>query len=253
MIIAIDGPAGAGKTSTAKKTAKELGFLYVDTGAMYRAIAWYMLKHDMPAEEAISQIQMEIITDKDDGEQKIMVDGEDISTQIRTPDIAMIASTCSAIPAVRAFLLHKQQAMALNGSIVMEGRDIGSVVFPDAELKVYLTADLEKRALRRKEDLEEKLKSLDPATSTRRGIKWSLQEIREDIQMRDLQDMTREEAPLVQGSDAVLIDNSNMTLRETVEAIKAIAICRMDEWDRADFKEFIKRTVFADWLNDIEL
>ena len=210
--IAIDGPAGAGKSTIAKKIAKDINFIYVDTGAMYRAIALYFLRKGIDGHDAerIAQecpnINVSLSYDEE-GKQQVILNGENVTPYIRTEEVSMMASLTSAIPAVRAALLDLQRNMALTSNILMDGRDIGTHVLPDASLKIYLTASSAIRARRRYDEMCE------------RGISCSLDQIEKDIIERDRQDMNREIAPLRRAEDAVLIDSSDMSIDEVVKAV----------------------------------
>ena len=210
--IAIDGPAGAGKSTIAKMVAKELGFIYVDTGAMYRAIALYMLRNNMKQEEEVAthvkEASVEIVYQN--GEQQVVLNGENVSGLIRTEEVGKMASFVAKIKEVRAQLLDLQRNLAAKENVIMDGRDIGTHVLPNADVKIYLTASASERANRRYKELCEK------------GIACNLQEIENDIIARDEQDMNREIAPLKQAEDAVLVDSSHMTITEVVENIIAI-------------------------------
>ena len=212
MNIAIDGPAGAGKSTIAKMVAKELGFIYVDTGAMYRAIALYMLRNNMKQEEEVAthvkEASVEIVYQN--GEQQVVLNGENVSGLIRTEEVGKMASFVAKIKEVRAQLLDLQRNLAAKENVIMDGRDIGTHVLPNADVKIYLTASASERANRRYKELCEK------------GIACNLQEIENDIIARDEQDMNREIAPLKQAEDAVLVDSSHMTIAEVVENIIAI-------------------------------
>ena len=214
--IAIDGPAGAGKSTIARMAAGKLGFIYVDTGAMYRAIALFCLRQGIlpKDEEAVSLAvkEAQITISHVGGEQRIMLNGEDVSGQIRTEEVGNTASTVSAYPAVRAHLLGLQRNLAAGASVIMDGRDIGTCVLPDAETKIFLTASPSVRAMRRFEELKEK------------GIMCNLQEIEQDIIERDQRDTSRAAAPLKQAEDAVLVDGSDMTIDQVVNAIMDAAI-----------------------------
>ena len=217
--IAIDGPAGAGKSSAARQAAQKLQFVYVDTGAMYRTIALYMLENRVDTDDeealkaALDSIRIEL--KYNDGVQCMYLNGEDVSGRIRTPEVSAQASVVAAIPAVRAKLLDLQRNMAASQNVLMDGRDIGTNILPDAELKIYLTASVEERARRRFLEL------------TQKGEECSLEEIQKDIADRDWRDMHRETAPLKQAEDAVYLDTSDMTLDEVVERITQLAEERM--------------------------
>lgn len=212
--IAIDGPAGAGKSTIAKLVAKEKGFIYVDTGAMYRGLAIHFLKKGICPEETerIAQAcgDAEVSIGYENGAQQIYLNGENITSMLREEAVGNMASVSSAVPAVRAKLLDLQRNLAKEKDVVMDGRDIGTNVLPEADVKVYLTASVECRATRRYKELTEK------------GIDCDYEEIARDIQERDERDMTREIAPLRQAEDAVLVDSSDMTIDEVVHAIIAL-------------------------------
>ena len=210
--IAIDGPAGAGKSTIAKKIAKDIDFIYVDTGAMYRAIALYFLRKGIDGHDAeriaeeCPNIKVSLSYDEE-GRQQVILNGENVTPLIRSEEVSMMASLTSAIPAVRAALLDLQRNMALTSNILMDGRDIGTHVLPDASLKIYLTASSSIRARRRYDEMREK------------GISCDLDQIEKDIIERDRQDMNREIAPLRRAEDAVLIDSSDMSIDEVVRAV----------------------------------
>lgn len=212
--IAIDGPAGAGKSTIAKLVAKELSFIYVDTGAMYRAMALYLLKNGVNKENAeeISKVckNAEISIEYRDGVQIVLLNGENVNAYLRTEEVGNMASVSSANPDVRAKLLELQRSLAAKQSVVMDGRDIGTTILPNAEVKVYLTASSETRAKRRYMELTEK------------GIACDIAEIQRDIEERDARDMNREISPLRQAEDAVLVDSSEMSIEEVVKAILQI-------------------------------
>ncbi|HIZ19915.1 MAG TPA: (d)CMP kinase [Firmicutes bacterium] len=214
MAVAIDGPSGAGKSTIARILAEELHFIYVDTGALYRSVGYMALcaglsPKDAPAVEALlPQLHMEIRYI--DGAQRVFVNGEDVSDCIRTPEVSMAASAVSSLPAVRRFLFDLQRDMAKTGRVVMDGRDIGTVVLPDAQVKIFLTASAEVRARRRFEEL------------TLKGEPVTYEEVLADMKKRDYDDSHRAAAPLKAAEDAVLVDTSAMDLRQAVEAIKAV-------------------------------
>ena len=216
--IAIDGPAGAGKSTIARLAAKRLGFVYVDTGAMYRAIALYFLRKGIRPEDVqtiASLVQgAEITIRYVDGTQQVILNGEDVSGQIRTEEVGNMASATSAIPAVRAHLLELQRNLAASANVIMDGRDIGTCILPDADVKIFLTASTSVRAMRRYRELQEK------------GMMCNLEEIEQDIIERDTRDMNRETAPLKQAEDAMLLDSSDMTLEQVVQAILEAAFSR---------------------------
>ena len=209
--IAIDGPAGAGKSTIAKMVSKELGYIYVDTGALYRTIALYITENDIVDEDIEASLEKADVSLKFiDGAQRVFLGDRDVSDLIRTPEISMAASRTSAIPAVRDYLFETQQKIARENSVIMDGRDIGTVVLPNADVKIFLTASAEERANRRYKELSEK-----PDCPT-------YQEILDDIIKRDYQDMHRETAPLKQAEDAVLVDTTELNLEESAAAIVKI-------------------------------
>ena len=212
--IAIDGPAGAGKSTIAKMAAKKLDFIYVDTGAMYRAMALYFLRREIDAKdekkiaEACEHINVTIAYQE--GEQQVLLNGENVNAFIRTEEVSMMTSNTSKYPAVREKLLYLQRELAAANNVIMDGRDIGTCVLPDAELKIYLTASASERAKRRY--LEQK----------ERGVESDLAQIERDIIARDEQDMNREIAPLKQAEDAILVDTSDMNIEEVVTKIVSL-------------------------------
>ncbi len=214
--IAIDGPAGAGKSTIAKRIAEEMGFIYVDTGAMYRAMALYLIRRGIAPDdtERISGLckEADISIEYRDGEQTVLLDGENVNAYLRTEDVGNMASRSSAVPAVREKLVELQQKLAAKADVVMDGRDIGTVVLPDADVKIYLTATSAARAKRRYLELQEK------------GEQAELSQIEQDIIERDYRDMHREHSPLRQAEDAVLVDSSELTINEVVERIREL--CR---------------------------
>ncbi len=218
--IAIDGPAGAGKRTLARKLAERLGFVYVDTGAMYRAIAYYALLNQlMPMEEIISHLPcIHIALRYEHGVQRVYINDMDVSEKIRTDAVSMAASRVSAVPEVRAFLFDLQQQLAKRQSVVMDGRDIGTVVLPNAHVKIFLTASPEERAKRRHIELCEKMGESAPDYST----------VLADVIQRDHQDSTRAIAPLKQAEDAVLLDTTSYDLEESLEALYRICKERLE-------------------------
>jgi len=209
--VAIDGPAGAGKSTIAKLVAREKGFIYVDTGAMYRGLAIHFLDKGIAAEETDKIIEAcndaDVTIRYEDGQQQVYLNDTNITSRLRDEAVGNMASKSSAIPEVRAKLLELQRGLARTQDVIMDGRDIGTCVLPDADVKVYLTASVETRAKRRYDELLEK------------GVSCNLDEIARDIEERDHRDMTRETAPLKQAEDAVLVDSSYMTIEEVVKAI----------------------------------
>ena len=211
--IAIDGPAGAGKSTIAKKIAKELNFIYVDTGAMYRAIALYFLRkgidgHDTEAiEKECKNVDVSLSYDET-GAQQVLLNGENVTGLIRTEEVSKMASLTSAVPAVRAALLDLQRNMAKTQNILMDGRDIGTNILPNASMKIYLTASADVRAKRRYDE------------QIAKGMTVDFDEIKEDIIKRDEQDMNRAIAPLKKAEDAILVDSSQMGIREVADTIE---------------------------------
>ena len=209
--VAIDGPAGAGKSTIAKSVAAELNFIYVDTGAMYRAIGLYLIRNGIRAEdnEQISarckeaQVSIQYV----DGKQVVLLNGEDVNPYIRTEEVGNMASASSANPAVRAQLLDLQRDLAAKNDVIMDGRDIGTNILPNAQVKIYLTASIEVRAKRRYNELVAK------------GVDCDLKEIEKDIAERDERDMNREIAPLKQAEDAIFLDTSDMNIEEVKNVI----------------------------------
>lgn len=219
--IAIDGPAGAGKSTIAKKVAKELSCVYVDTGAMYRAMALYLLRQKV-SKENTSEIgttcqNADITIEYQDGVQIVLLNGENVNEFLRTEEVGNMASVSSAVPEVRQKLLNLQRKLAATMSVVMDGRDIGTTILPDAEVKIYLTASSLTRARRRYLELLEK------------GIDCNLEEIQKDIEERDERDMNRTVSPLKQAEDAVLVDSSDMTIEQVVSHILEIYHSRVSE------------------------
>lgn len=214
--VAIDGPAGAGKSTIAKLVAKEKGYIYVDTGAMYRGLAIHFLDKGIQPQETEKVIEAckdaEVTIAYEDAVQHVYLNGKDISSRLRNEEVGNMASVTSAIPEVRKKLLELQQNLAKTQNVIMDGRDIGTCVLPNADVKVYLTASVETRAKRRYQELQEK------------GEDCNLEEIAHDIEERDRRDMTREIAPLKQAEDAVLVDSSDMTIAEVVKTI--VDLCR---------------------------
>ena len=219
--IAMDGPAGAGKSTVAQKVAKELSFVYVDTGAMYRAMALYLLRKGVNREEPdeIGEAcqNAEISIEYQNGEQIVLLDGENVNAHLRTEEVSAMASVSSAVPRVREKLLDLQRKLARTMSVVMDGRDIGTTILPDADVKIYLTASSLTRARRRYLEYQEKGEACD------------LAEIQKTIEERDQRDMTREISPLCQAEDAVLVDSSELTIDETVEKILSVYHSKVSE------------------------
>ena len=219
--IAIDGPAGAGKSTIARRVAKELSFIYVDTGAMYRAMALYLLHKnvDRTNTELIGEVCQidEISIEYQNGEQIVLLNGENVNAYLRTEEVGNMASVSSAVPRVREKLLSLQRKLAKDMSVVMDGRDIGTTILPDADVKIYLTASSLTRAKRRYLELQEK------------GTVCDLDNIQKDIEERDQRDMNREISPLRQAEDAVLVDSSDLTIEQVVVRILEIFRARTEE------------------------
>lgn len=211
MNVAIDGPAGAGKSTIARAAAKKLGFIYVDTGALYRAVGVYSLRNGLDTENpetvegTLPHIQVEL--QFQDGVQHVLLNGEDVSEEIRTPQASMAASAVSAVPAVRRFLFDLQREIAAKNDCIMDGRDIGTVVLPQAEVKIFLTASPETRAMRRFKELQEK------------GAPDTYEAVLADLKQRDYNDSHRAVAPLKPAEDSVLVDTSALTLSQSVEKV----------------------------------
>lgn len=209
--IAIDGPAGAGKSTIAKRVAKELSFIYVDTGAMYRAVALYLIKNGISPEDEAGLLhacgQIHISIEYENGEQQVILNGENVTGQLRNEEVGNMASAAAAKPCVRETLLTLQRDLAVKADVLMDGRDIGTNILPDAQLKIYLTASVETRAGRRFRELQEK------------GEACTLEAIAKDIEERDRKDMSRETAPLKMAEDAVLVDSSEMDIEEVAARI----------------------------------
>ena len=212
--IAIDGPGGAGKSTIAKAVAKELGIVYVDTGALYRTIGYYVRQKDIDPHDRVrvpavlGEISIEV--KYENGTQRVYLNGEDLGDKIRTPEMSMYASAVSAIPEVRSFLLDTQRDIAKKNSVIMDGRDIGTVILPDAEVKIFMTASAECRAKRRYKELCDK------------GQNVRYEDVLAEMNERDHNDSTRDVAPTAAAADAVLLDNSELSFEESVAAVIAI-------------------------------
>ena len=212
--IAIDGPAGAGKSTIAKELAKRLSFVYVDTGAMYRAIGLYLLRNQISpkdensVEKACKEIQISI--SYEDGVQQVFLNGENVNSKIRTEEVGQMASKSAAVPQVRSWLIDLQRDLAVTQDVIMDGRDIGTCVLPQATVKIYLTASADVRAKRRYDEYCAK------------GMDCDYEEILNTVKKRDMQDMTRAIAPLKQADDAVLLDTSDLSIEEVVDRILEI-------------------------------
>ncbi|MBO4297744.1 MAG: (d)CMP kinase [Clostridia bacterium] len=213
--IAIDGPSGAGKSSTAKRVAQELNAIYLDTGAMYRAVGLYMLRHGIPLNDAAriaeNAAAARVDVRYEDGAQRVFLCGEDVSSAIRENPVSAAASAVSAVPAVRELLVARQREIAADADVIMDGRDIGTKVLPDADLKVFLTASPEERARRRWLELKGK------------GQDIPYEQLLEEMKQRDLNDSTRAASPMKPAEDAVILDSSDMTMEEVVSAIVDMA------------------------------
>lgn len=218
MVIAIDGPASAGKTTTAKLVAKQLGCIYVDSGIMYRAVAFYLLKNGIDWRDAerlksvLDKLNLDIKYDLSDNGNRVFLDGEDVTDRLRTSEVSQLSSQIATQKIIRDKLVQLQREIGKKHSIVMDGRDIGTVVFPDADFKFFLTASLEERAKRRWKEMQQKY-------GPRVG---GLEKVKEEIQKRDEVDTTREIAPLRQAEDAIVIDTTNLSIEEQV--LKVIEI-----------------------------
>ena len=214
IAIAIDGPAGAGKSTIARALAKRLGYIYVDTGALYRAVAYSAVCYGMPPNDeaavAVLLPAMHVRLGFVDGEQRVFVNDNDVTAYIRTPEMSRAASDVSAFPSVRSFLLELQRRIAAENNVVMDGRDIGTVVMPNARIKIFLTASPEDRARRRALELEEK------------GTPQPYEDVLRDVQQRDYNDSHRAAAPLRQAEDAVLVDTTGNTLEQSIEQLTRV-------------------------------
>ena len=207
--VAVDGPAGAGKSSIAKAVAEEIGFIYVDTGALYRSVALYALENDLDNDSIIASLyKINIRLEFINGSQHVILNEDDVSDKIRTSDVSMNASKVSALPEVRKYLFDLQKKIAAENNIIMDGRDIGTVVLPDADLKVFLTASAEERAKRRFLEV--------------RDSNITYEKVLEEIKQRDYNDMHRDISPLRQADDAVLLDTTGMTIDEVKNKLKAM-------------------------------
>lgn len=217
--IAIDGPAGAGKSTIARALAKKLQFIYVDTGALYRTVGLYILRSHIALTDAEAITAglpgLRVTLGYAGGEQRVFLNGEDVSDSIRTPEVSMAASAVSAIPAVRAFLLQTQRDMAAAHSVVMDGRDIGTTILPQAQVKIFLTASAEARAQRRFTELQEK------------GVDTTYEAVLQDMEKRDYDDTHRAISPLQQAPDAVLVDTSHDTLAQAIERVRQTVAARL--------------------------
>lgn len=215
LVVAIDGPAGAGKSTVAQLAAKKLGYTYIDTGAMYRAVAWKTLQQK---KEVTDELILEVVKDIDvnlqykDGKTTVTVDGTDVTGEIRTPEVSAIVSQVAALGPVREKMVDLQRKMGERGSVLMDGRDIATNVLPNADVKIFLTASIEERARRRHKELTEK------------GYEIDMEKMKADIAARDKADSEREISPLVQAEDATLLDTTGLSIDEVVERI--LAMCK---------------------------
>lgn len=221
IAVAIDGPSGAGKSTIARAVASHLGFVYVDTGAMYRTIGLAVYRAGVQLGETekilpVLDTGLNVSLQYQDGVQHVLLNGEDVSDLIRTPQMSKYASFVSAVPAVRAFLLDTQREMARTHSVIMDGRDIGTVILPDAKVKIFLTASPEARARRRFIELQQK------------GEQMSYEDILTNMLQRDYDDETRAAAPLRQAKDAVLVDTSDLTLEQSIQAVETVVRCALE-------------------------
>ena len=211
IAVAVDGPAGAGKSSISKIVAKKLGYLYIDTGAMYRSVTWAVLHNhiDVNNQTAVEALlpELDLTMEASDDSCKVFIAGQDVTDFIRTPQVNNAVSIVASYKGVRQYLVERQRLMAEAGGVILDGRDIGSVVLPNAELKIYLTASVEARAMRRYLEVKGTVNE------------QTLEDIKESVMQRDDMDKNRKESPLIQVEDAVLVDSSEMTFNETVERI----------------------------------
>ncbi len=211
IAVAVDGPAGAGKSSISKIVAKKLGYLYIDTGAMYRSVTWAVLHNhiDVNNQKAVEALlpELELTMEASDDSCKVFISGQDVTDFIRTPQVNNAVSIVASYKGVRQYLVERQRLMAEAGGVILDGRDIGSVVLPNAELKIYLTASVEARAMRRYLEVKGTVNE------------QTLEDIKDSVMQRDDMDKNRKESPLIQVEDAVLVDSSEMTFDETVEHI----------------------------------
>ena len=211
IAVAVDGPAGAGKSSISKIVAKKLGYLYIDTGAMYRSVTWAVLHNhiDVNNQKAVEALlpELDLTMEASDDSCKVFIAGQDVTDFIRTPQVNNAVSIVASYKGVRQYLVERQRLMAEAGGVILDGRDIGSVVLPNAELKIYLTASVEARAMRRYLEVKGTVNE------------QTLEDIKDSVMQRDAMDKNRKESPLIQVEDAVLVDSSEMTFDETVEHI----------------------------------
>ena len=225
LIIAIDGPAASGKSTTARLVARTLGYLHIDTGAMYRAFTLKVLREGIaPSDtENIARIIAESHVElrQEDTSLSVFLDGENVSGDIRSEKVTRIVSAVSSIKAVRAAMVQEQRRLGRNGGVVLEGRDIGTVVFPDADLKIFMMAGIEERATRRKQELQQQ------------GVEMPVDRLLKEIRERDIQDSTRAESPLIRAEDAILIDTSGLGIEEQVDRVVEEAVKLLKEREQA--------------------
>ncbi|MBQ7039163.1 MAG: (d)CMP kinase [Clostridia bacterium] len=222
MQIAIDGPSGAGKSTIAKTLAKKLNFIYIDTGAMYRSVGLFALRKGIdiknePDKVALSLDEINLTIRYEDGVQHIFLNGEDVSDKIRTPEVSIAASDVAVLPAVRLKLVELQRQLAAKSDVIMDGRDVGTYILPDAEIKIFLTATVEDRARRRFEELQQK------------GDSSTFEEVLEDMKWRDKNDSSREFAPLKAADDAILVDTTGNTLEQSVKLMSEMICSKIEE------------------------
>lgn len=222
--VAIDGPAGAGKSTVAREVANRLGYIYIDTGAMYRAVALTIIREgvDLEHRKAIGMLteSLDIQLEQSEDEQRIYLNGEDVTKQIRSPEVASFVSKVASLAEVRELLVRKQQQMASSGGVVMDGRDIGTNVMPNAEVKIFMTASVEERARRRYEELKVRVPQM------------TLEQITQDIMARDEMDRTRTISPLVAADDAIMLDTTHLTIHEVVDRIveRCMSVLRRESY-----------------------
>ena len=220
IAVAIDGPSGAGKSTIAREVARRLGYLYIDTGALYRSIGLYVLRQnqDPHLAEQVEKLlpEIDLTLCHEDGVQQVYLNGQNVSEEIRLPEVSMAASAVSAHPPVRQFLLALQRRLAAENNVIMDGRDIGTVILPDAKVKIFLTASAQRRAFRRWQELKEK------------GASDTYEQVRADVEQRDYNDSHREIAPLRQAPDAVLVDTTQLDLEASIDRVQQIIAEHLD-------------------------
>lgn len=220
IAVAIDGPSGAGKSTIAREVARRLGYLYIDTGALYRSIGLYVLRQnqDPHLAEQVEKLlpEIDLTLCHEDGAQQVYLNGQNVSEEIRLPEVSMAASAVSAHPPVRQFLLALQRRLAAENNVIMDGRDIGTVILPDAKVKIFLTASAQRRAFRRWQELKEK------------GASDTYEQVLADVEQRDYNDSHREIAPLRQAPDAVLVDTTQLDLEASIDRVQQIIAEHLD-------------------------